>query len=38
MKAEQIINKIEQGKFTKKQLSAMLEAIAHAFDEGNHDK
>lgn len=38
MKANQIINKIEKGKFTKKELSEMIHAIATAISEGNHDK
>ena len=38
MKVKKIINKIEQGKFTKDELSKMLHVIAVAFDEENYDE
>jgi len=38
MKINQIINKIESGKFTKVELSHLMTAIATAISEGNHDK
>lgn len=38
MKSDEIVNKIEKGKFSKKDLSAIMHACATAFDEGNYDK
>lgn len=37
MKSKEIVDRIEQGKFTKKDLSAIMHACATAFDEGNYD-
>lgn len=38
MKSDEIVDKIKQGKFTKKDLSAIMHTCATAFDEGNYDK
>ena len=37
MEANQIINKIKQGKFTKKEIIKIAESCMHAINDGNHD-
>ena len=38
MKSDEIVDKIKDGKFSKKELSAIMHACATAFDEGNYDE